>query len=313
LPKKVLTEKRAARRAAFRYFSISLLISLAVLGSLTALALRTLGAASPGQSSVPSASADPFYLPQEEDNVNLLLAGSRGDGTAPRFYTLLRLDATGGRIPVVSFPPQTVLSLKGAPVTLAEAWARGGARSAADALSEGLGITVHRYALYTRESLISAIDRVGAMEFSLDYSLDYSDEEGKISLEKGRQLVDGVKFYDLMRCPVYPGGEKTRCVISSRLFAAYANQKLSTVLSSQADFVFEAIVNTVETDLSAADYQARKGALIFLAKLGGSPATDISAEGVWNASGDSYGLTDHSAETLRAVFGGAAPPEPPEE
>lgn len=299
--------RRPARYGAVKYFLITLCISSAVLGGLTALALHILRPGSLGSSSFSSSPADTFYLPQDKDNINLLLVGSLREGEVPLFYTLIRLDATGGKLPVASFPAQTVVSREGQPLTLSEAWRDGGAQNAAAALSEGFGIPVQRYAAYDRESFITAVDRIGSMEFLLEYTLNYSDGEGKISLEKGRQLVDGIKFFDLMRCPDYPGGERKRCAETSRLFASYLNQKIGTVLSTQADLVFETIVNSVKTNISAADYHDRKGALIFMAKLGGSPAVDIPLEGAFNQSGDSFGLTEQAKTALSGAFGGEGP------
>ena len=297
-------EKRPGRHAALKYFFITLCVSSAVLGGLAALALHILQPGSLGDSPFPSAPADTFYLPQDKDDINLLLIGSSQKGDEPVFYTLIRLDATGGKIPIASFPAQTVALREGKPVTLSEAWQAGGPQGAAAALGEGPGIPVQRYAAYDRESFITAVDRIGTMELLLEYTLDHSDSEGKISLERGRQLVDGVKFFDLMRCPAYPGGEQNRCNVTSRLFASYLNQKLDTVLSTQADLVFETIVNSVETNISAADYHDRKGALVFMAKLGGSPAVDIPLEGSFNQSGDSFGLTEHAKAALGTAFGG---------
>ncbi|MDD2956668.1 MAG: hypothetical protein PHD67_10230 [Oscillospiraceae bacterium] len=296
-------EKREARRAAAKYFFLSLTVSLPVLGGVLALSLRLLGPAVSSSHDPGDASADPFYLPEEKDNLALILIGGEDPKAPPQFYTLIFLNAAKGRIPVASFPPQTVVDREGARYTLTELWGREGAKGAGSALMEYLHVRDYRWVFFRRDALIAAMDRLGPMEFQLPYTLNFSSGAGQVSFSQGRQLVDGVKFYDLMSCPVYPGGEEGRCNMSSRLFAAYLNQRLDSVLSNQADLVFETIINSVETDFSVMDYQERRGALVFLAKLGGSPASDIAVDGVFNESGDSFGLPPSTLQSLRGVFG----------
>jgi hypothetical protein len=86
------------------------------------------------------------------------------------------------------------------------------------------------------------------------------------------------------------------------LAAAAVNQRMDVALSAVVDNIFRTIVNLIDTDISYADYEDRKEAAIFLAKLGQDPGKALYVEGAYSEDGASYVLSDTFVAVLTQVF-----------
>lgn len=254
------------------------------------------------QNTAEAPKTDDYYIPRAEDNLNILLIGSDTAGSPARYFFLARLNAVRGEIPVAVLPPQTVVSYGGAPATLTELFAKSGAMAVKQALGEALGVTIDRYAAFTGEALVQAVDLIGYVEYNLPKALIYKDATVSINLTVGRQLVDGQKFYDILRFPAYES-EDARGIAASELLAHYVNNRLEAVLSPEADELFQNVINLTESDLSFQDYDSRKEALRFLAKLSGKHARGVLVRGVWNTAGDSMSLSESTRELMKLLYG----------
>lgn len=286
-----------------KFFMLSFCIAFLVLMLIAVAVLLGLSKqAGGGQSSVPSEiQTDDYYIPTAADNLNILLIGADKPGQPPSYFYLCRLDAQDGKIPVAALPPQTVVRYAGKGVTLAELFTRSGAKAVKQALGELLGIVVERYVVYTGDNFVKAVDMIGFVEYSLPEPLEYQSEDVAINLSAGRQQVDGRKLYDILRFPNYINQEK-RSTASSDALSAYINGRLPVVLSPQADTLFKNVINLVESDLSFEDYDSRKEALTFLAKLSGTHARAVLVRGSFNTAGDSFSFTQSCGETLHRLY-----------
>lgn len=245
--------------------------------------------------------ADDYYIPAAQDNLNILLIGTEKDGEAPLYFFLCRLDVEDGAIPVATLPPQTVVRYAGKTATLAELYGRSGVKAVKQALGELLEIQVDRYVVFNKESLVKAVDMIGFIEYDLPQPLEYKGKDKTINLSAGRQMVDGRKFYDILSFPGYATQER-RATASSDLISAYINARLEVVLSAQADALFKSVINLMESDLSFEDYDSRKEALAFLAKLSGRHARTVLVRGGFNTAGDSFSFSQSCGETLHKLY-----------
>jgi hypothetical protein len=128
-------------------------------------------------------------------------------------------------------------------------------------------------------------------------------QEGGIplTLSAGTQLLDGTGAARVIR---YAGGgdERARCALIADLTAAVVNQRMDIVLSDVMDNVFTVIVNLADTDISYADYDDRKRAAAFLARLGQQPATPLTAEGSYSGDDALFTLTDTFMARVALAF-----------
>lgn len=278
-------------------FSVSFLVLLLFFAAMALVLQNQSG--NPANAAV-VASTDEYYLPKPEDNLNLLLIGEEQASGAAYCFILIRLDVEEGELPVAAFAPQTNITYRGKQASLQQVFRENGALAVQQALGDALRTRIDRYAVFDPDALIQTVDRVGYIEYSLKRSLQYQAEEASIRLERGRQLIDGQKFYDILRFPGYRD-ELERGQAASDLFAAYINERLEAVLSPHADALFEEIINLVDSNLSYADYDSRKEALCFLAKLSSKRSYPVVVGGQADAQGR-FVLSDSTVQELAQIY-----------
>lgn len=289
------------RKQRNRFFILAFAFSFFVLGMLGMVVVFTLN---PVEEDLPSTSisADGTYLPRQEDNLSVLLMGKQADGVNPAFFALVKLSMTSGEIPVLLFPVDTALLAETGFASLREAYLQGGPQKAAEALSKSYSVPVDRYADGTMDAFHTIIGRIGVVEFVLDNALSYQENDVSIQLSAGKQLVDGQKFYDILRYPTFSGDALTHSLQAARLLEGYLNTHFGFVLGENANRQIGGMLNLVQTNLSIVDFEKRIAAFWFLKKLNPSPAKAYGLSGGWNS--ENLFLPDASArEELLQLFG----------
>ncbi|WRS27055.1 LCP family protein [Oscillospiraceae bacterium MB08-C2-2] len=244
---------------------------------------------------------DAVYTPVQKDALTLLVMGLEAADSVPGSYVLLRLDPVAGSIPVVVLPPKTLVSNGGKEETLAEVYTYGGADYTRIALAETLGITIDRYARINQANFIKAAKTVGNVEFSLPAETTITGSGGmEIILQKGLQLLDGAKVVGLITHKDYIENQPARCKITGDLAVAIINQRLDVALSTVVDPVFEAIINLIDSDITYPDYEQRKAAAAYMAKLETPPAYYLPLGA--SQKGEDYQLTDTFVARIGQVF-----------
>ncbi|HAO68616.1 MAG TPA: hypothetical protein DEP43_07745 [Ruminococcaceae bacterium] len=272
-----------AQKQKTRFFILAFALSfcvLALMGLIVVFMLNPAEAEPSGQ-----VSADTFYLPREEDNLSVLITCQNPDAADGVFFALVRLDILGGHIPVILFPHQVILDAETGYETLFAAYQTGGPQAAAEALSASFSIPIDRYVNADSQDIIDAINRIGAAEYDLDKTLSWDENGIFINLSDGRQLVDGQKFWDILRYPGYQESGLEQCREGAQLIASYINSRLFAFLGQNAEALVSGLLNLVETDLSYLDFESRLPALTFLSKLSGDPAQAYTLTGGWNRDG----------------------------
>jgi anionic cell wall polymer biosynthesis LytR-Cps2A-Psr (LCP) family protein len=185
--------------------------------------------------------------------------------------------------------------------TLADIYRYGGAEYVRARMAESLGVTIDRYVRMDSLAFVAAADAVGAVEFELPVALTTGGDM-PVTLAAGTQLLDGAMAARIIHFAGYDGGELARCAIVADLAAAAVNQRMDIALSAVADNIFRTIVNLIDTDISYADYDDRKEAAIFLAKLGQDPGKPLYVEGAYSDDGMVYTLSDTFVAELTQIF-----------
>lgn len=290
------------KRLKFRYFVLSFSLSFLVL-SFTFWVLINLVHPKTPLSLIEQAQAaeeGPAYVPVQEDCMTVLFIGSDGDGAGS--FLIARFDPVTGKVPILTLPSNTLLRSADKEQMLHEAYKYGGADYTRKLIAQTLNITIDRYVRMNSQSLIECATVIGSVEYELPRKIEINTGASSIVMQKGLQLLDGRKVAALMRYADYENGEEERCAHASELAAQIVNQRMDVALSTVADNIFSKVVNLIDTDISFPDYEKRKEAAIFMAKLAENPGYVVEAQGALDPEKEQYVLSDTFIASLTRIF-----------
>ncbi len=198
---------------------------------------------------------EPFYL---------ILIGSdaRSDdpsmGARSDTNIVVRVDATEGKLTLVSIPRDTRIQIDGHGTNKFNAsYAYGGAAGVIDAAEELLGIDISHYAEVDFESLIDLVDAVGGVDVEVEEMIDDPKADLDPSLqhnviEEGMQHLDGQEALTFARSRAFAAGDFARSAHQRQLIEAIIERVLAAPLT-QMPTIIEKASKCVTTDLSITD------------------------------------------------------------
>lgn len=255
------------------------------------------------QEEVPLEQGGSLYLPTKSDCMTLLLCEEEED---PSLFFLLRFDPVEGRIPIFAFPQQLVLTHKQVAEPAEKIFAAHGIEGIRQALQESWKLSVDRYLMLSKEAAVELLQQFGPTALTLSEQVELTVGGIGITLEKGVQLLDGQRLWELLRKEV-PADTLLQCELLPELMALCINQHLEYLQQDYSSSLFSAAVNTGTSDLIFSDYDARKQAASFLSQLSEEPAQPLTAEFVRNPDA-TLSLSDDSLQKVLAAFGAQAAP-----
>lgn len=253
------------------------------------------------QEEVPLEQGGSLYLPTKSDCMTLLLCEEEED---PSLFFLLRFDPVEGRIPIFAFPQQLVLTHKQVAEPAEKIFAAHGIEGIRQALQESWKLSVDRYLMLSKEAAVELLQQFGPTALTLSEQVELTIGGIGITLEKGVQLLDGQRLWELLRKEV-PADTLLQCELLPELMALCINQHLEYLQQDYSSSLFSAAVNTGTSDLIFSDYDARKQAASFLSQLSEEPAQPLTAEFVRNPDA-TLSLSDDSLQKVLAAFGAQA-------
>ena len=293
-----MSEEEFLKKEKWRLFALSFAGTFLVIGLMAVATVYWLAPPAPDTPEAPM--GDGVYLPAEEDSFSMLVVGEDQESGMLTF-ALVGFYPTRGNMPVAVLPRETLLVGKNNTDTLEGVYRTGGAAYAKAALEACFEISIDRYAAVRAEGFVKVADTVGVTDFDLPVEL--TGQNGLVRLAAGRQQLDGQKTVEILSYPSYPEGELQRCRVSAQVIAAVINTHLPLVDSPAADPVFGLAVDNADTDLNQVDYQQRKQAASFMARLDVKPAQTISITGSYNGAGNTFSPTEAAKTALKAAFG----------
>lgn len=255
------------------------------------------------QEEVPLEQGSSLYLPTKADCMTLLLCEEEED---PSLFFLLRFDPVEGCIPIFAFPQQLVLTHKQVAEPAEKIFAAHGIEGIRQALQESWKLSVDRYLMLSREATQELLQQFGPTALTLPDQVELTVGGIGITLEKGVQLLDGQRLWELLRKEV-PADTLLQCELLPELMALCINQHLEYLQQDYSSSLFSAAVNAGTSDLIFSDYDARKQAASFLSQLSEEPAQPLTAEFVRNPDA-TLSLSDDSLQAVLAAFGAQAAP-----
>lgn len=255
------------------------------------------------QEEVPLEQGGSLYLPTKADCMTLLLCEEEED---PSLFFLLRFDPVEGRIPIFAFPQQLVLTHKQVAEPAEKIFAAHGIEGIRQALQESWNLPVDRYLMLSREATQELLQQFGPTALTLSEQVELTVGGIGITLEKGVQLLDGQRLWELLRKEV-PADTLLQCELLPELMALCINQHLEYLQQDYSSSLFSAAVNAGTSDLIFSDYDTRRQAAAFLSQLSEEPAQPLTAEFVRNPDA-TLSLSADSLQKVLAAFGAQAAP-----
>ena len=197
-----------------------------------------------------------LYLPTKSDCMTLLLCE---EGEHPSLFFLLRFDPVEGRIPIFAFPQQLVLTHKQVAEPAEKIFAAHGIEGIRQALQESWKLPVDRYLMLSKEAAVELLQQFGPTALTLPEQVELTVGGIGITLEKGVQLLDGQRLWELLRKEV-PADTLLQCELLPELMALCINQHLEYLQQDYSSSLFSAAVNAGTSDLVFSDYDTRRQA-----------------------------------------------------
>lgn len=246
------------------------------------------------------------YLPEAQDRLTLLLAGRETADLPPDIFLLVGFLPDRGKVTVCLLPPGTYVPDQGQHTTLAQLHERGGVRYAQKVLAEYLDIPIQRYAQGDLDTLDRLLMSQGLMDYHLPVDIRYTLRGREVVMPRGDYQLDGRKAADILLCSSYQGGELERSDRGAMLLSQLLQEMMPAFLTDRGDQLAGSLLTWLETDVSYADYEERRGALEFLAALELPATTTLFLEGTQQPGGVLL-LSDSCLDRIRETYGDPEP------
>lgn len=285
------------RRDKGRIFLITFLLTLALLSCImvaTVMAVQPNMPQSPGDA---PEQQEPSYRPQASDSLTLAVVSDDAKN-----YLLIRFNPQYGQVPLTILPAESLVTIGGARMTLAQAFQKGGGANVKAGISERFGIQVDRYARISSDAFIRIAEKTGSVVFELPYPIAYTNRKGfSINLAAGERRLDGKDIADIFAYPNFKT-QRERSELLGNLTAAVINQNLKAASQDLSSGLFRLAVNLVDTDLSYTDYEYRREAADFVSKLEMQVAGGIAADGTLLPETGTFELSEEFVGLIRQYF-----------
>lgn len=242
------------------------------------------------------------YLPRKEERLNILLTGAEDGLTDPDCYLLFGFLPDKGRIALCMLPPKTYVEYGGEATTLQGLYQKGGIAYTRKALEQYLQIPLDRWAKMDVEGLSRLMSMTGLMDYYLPVDLNGKLHGRKVVMPKGSYSLDGRKTYDILAYPSYKGGEVERSDRGAMLVSQLVSENLPAFLTDVGDKLIKAVLDVMETDLSYKDYETRKSAASFLAKLDLPATAVVYIEGSMSVDKTIFYLTPGCMNRIQEMY-----------
>lgn len=264
--------KKRKRHFAAIYLS-ALLLTIVLLGT-TAFVVYKQFFEKPVESTVQSDDeSDILYVPSEDENLTVLYILKGGEKPTDAVFVLTRFLPAEEKLILLPIPGETFSQINTTKSTVYEFFRTGGALKAVDAVSKALNIPVDKYVQFDKNSFNTLIDIVGGVNYTIPYDLIFDNTETgeSVILREGRQLLDGNKLRWLLTFPEFKEGEDFRTKMTAAVLTDMLNKAQSERIANTLDSSFKTIVNAVDTNITAYDYQFRKKGILNMIQPGTEP------------------------------------------
>lgn len=202
-----------------------------------------------------------------EGSSTFLFAVSDNDRKKLHYTALLNFDVSSGEIKIYTVDVNENHSeekIKGS-LTALYSKSDGSMLSLKEAVEEITGVTVSRYIHATDDSFKGLIKIFGGVPYDVKERVQYSCDGVGYIIEKGRQTLTADMSYKYMYYLSQQNADKPDEM--SNFLSAVLKVVLTPQNDSKADYYYNKLRNTLDTDISAFDFSNSKAALSQLITL----------------------------------------------
>ncbi|MGN1480944.1 LCP family glycopolymer transferase [Porcipelethomonas sp.] len=201
-----------------------------------------------------------YYDDEEEETYDWEVDETYTKETYPEPYTfiVMRSQPVDKKITFMGIQSDMLAGEDNKPVE--DIYLNDGDSEVRNSLEYTLGIQIDRYMTFDSESFKKACNILGGVTFAVPKGISGLPESD------GEQYLSPEQMEKIISFGGYAGGETQRISTASSLITAMINQTSGKRISENLDNNFETIINMVDSDISAVDYNNRKYAIKFMLK-----------------------------------------------
>lgn len=202
--------------------------------------------------------------PTEEDNMTILFVLHEENDPEPLTFLMARLLPGDKKIVFFSFPSNMLAVVDGRSDTLSGFFNSGGVSAVKTAIQNESGIATDRYAIMGTDGFQKICNIFGGVYFLVPPGVKGFQESNS------PQYLGPNQIERLITYPFFDQGEITRSAMTADLVTEMFNvtdsdkERLITGMDSN----FKAVINKMDTDITAVDYNDHKSALHYMMTYG---------------------------------------------
>ncbi len=247
-------------------YLVTMFIAILILGGGTFFLLNYLGILN-GDKELPEPPAREITTVTYADNHTILFILDEPEQKCPTTFMLMRSVPKDRRVVFLGIPTNTIAVIDGNQQNLKDAYDTGGVTAAVNFTEQVFGVTVDRYMKLDSPAFVKICSILGGVTYPVAEDVAGFNSEGKeiyLSAENIDKYVTYAAFKD---------GEVERAYNASSVVTAMVNQASGVRVADNLDISFNTVINMVETNITAVDYQNHKFAIKDMLERGNSIAT----------------------------------------
>ncbi len=273
-------------------FLVTLIIGLIIVGGLAAGVFNYLGLGKGEElkEPVPRTVGEVTY----EDNHTVLLIFDEPEKNEPVTFVLMRSRPFKKKLEFIGIPNNSIALVNNEQASIKNSYQSGGAQAAKEFVENVFNIKVDRFMKFNSAAFKKACDIIGCVKYPVNADIAGFKDDGS------EQDLNSDQMELFISYELFNGGESERTVIAADVIRAMINQQKGKNIADNLDNSFSTIINMVETDVTAADYKKRKGAIKYMLENGSTIAGSIALDG--KTAGDDFIPSSGSIANIKEQY-----------
>jgi len=155
-------------------------------------------------------------------------------------------------------PTNTITLLDGHQTSMLSAYQNGGITMAIKFAETVMDIKIDHYMKLNEKAYLKLSDIFGGVNLAVSANIP------GIKSDTEPQYLTGPQSLNVIAYPEYAGGELERTTMATTMITAMINQSSRARIADRLDQNFTSIINLVESDITSADFKARRNGILFL-------------------------------------------------
>lgn len=266
-----MAKKKKSGSIAVPYL-LTIFIGIIIVGGGTFFALKHLGIIG-GDDTLPEPPKRQISTASYADNHSILFIYDEPDKKKSTSFLLMRSIPKDKKIVFIGIPTNTIAIVDDTQQSMLSAYESGGASGAINFTNKVFGIEVERYMKLDYDALIKVCDILGGVTYPVSEDITGFNGDGS------EQYLNSEQIEKLITYSLYDGGEVERSFVISSVFSSMLTTSNCTRISDNLDSSFNTVINMVDSDISAVDYEKHKTALKYMLENGTNIASFLIISG----------------------------------